>query len=450
MKHEDEIIRESQTFKEIVQLVKEMKDPKNYCIDVGALGAATLDCLEDILFSEMKILIEFKRNTQTPQATLRHIRFYADTFFSHLISNVLITKSIESVDLKTLAIANLHYLSMVEEREKQDDHPKIIEFMKVRLNPELAHPFYLCNSLMTFLDMPPPKNFGENVKDLMCKYFKRGEHKMSQEENLEAFEEILAIKKNKYNKLHPQVKYFIFIPTTPDNQNETEAIFNNSDADQSKTENINDPIELFSHTKRGRWRTIFKPIELNTKEEEGEEEEGEEDSILDDLTWQEYFDKIEVEMKADIFSNNTKMIPIFLQKEILTSSNPNELNTTKEEKKNRKIIKKGTLKRSKSDTAGKNENNSKKSKFLEGLDSVRIKNKMNESHIRQQYNENVYTYVERIKKETGKDPTVANFIKGLDKRVKDETKEWFNKNNNALLSRVMAVAAECQDGIVDF
>ena len=91
MKHEDEIIRESQTFKEIVQLVKEMKDPKNYCIDVGALGAATLDCLEDILFSEMKILIEFKRNTQTPQTTLRHIRFYADTFFSHLISNVLIT-----------------------------------------------------------------------------------------------------------------------------------------------------------------------------------------------------------------------------------------------------------------------------------------------------------------------------------------------------------------------
>ena len=390
MKREDEIIRESQTFKEIVQLVKEMKDPKIYCIDVGALGAATLDCLEDISFSEMKILIEFKRNTQTPQATLRHIRFYADTFFSHLISNVLITKSIESVDLKTLAIANLHYLSMVEEREKQDDHPKIIEFMKVRLNPELAHPFYLCNSLMTFLDMLPPKNFDENVKDLMCKYFKRGEHKMNQEENLEAFEKILTIKKNKYNKLHPQIKDFIFIPTTPDNQNETKAFFNNSDADQNKTENINDIIELISHKKRGRGRTIFKPIELNTKEEEGEEEEeeeGEEDSILDDLTWQEYFDKIEVEMKVDIFSNNTKMIPIFLQKE---------------------------------------------------------------SYIRQQYNENVYTYVERIKKETGKDPTIANFIEGLDKRVKNETKEWFDKNNNALLSRVMAVAAECQDGIVDF
>ena len=46
-----------------------------------------------------------------------------------------------------------------------------------------------------------------------------------------------------------------------------------------------------------------------------------------------------------------------------TNSNNNrscsvEVIETKEEKKNRKIIKKGTLKRSKSDTAGKNENNS--------------------------------------------------------------------------------------------
>ena len=55
--------------------------------------------------------------------------------------------------------------------------------MKVRLNPELAQPFYLCKSLMTFLDMLPPKNFDENVKDLMCKYFKRGEDKMNQEEH---------------------------------------------------------------------------------------------------------------------------------------------------------------------------------------------------------------------------------------------------------------------------
>ena len=67
------------------------------------------------------------------------------------------------------------------------------------------------------------------------------------------------------------------------------------------------------------------------------------------------------------------------------------------------------------------------------------------------YNENVYEYVNRIKEEMGKNPTIANFIQGLDKkRVKDKTKEWFDKNNNALLSRVMAVAAECQDGIVDF
>ena len=47
----DDEIRKSETFKQIVQLVKEMKDPKIYDIDVETLGSATLDCLEEISFS---------------------------------------------------------------------------------------------------------------------------------------------------------------------------------------------------------------------------------------------------------------------------------------------------------------------------------------------------------------------------------------------------------------
>jgi hypothetical protein len=274
---DDEIIRESETFKQIVQLVKEMKDPKIYGIGVGSLGAATLDYLEEISLSELKIFIARNRSSWTPQTTLSLNRLHEDTFFRVLITNVLITKSKKSVDLKTLAIANLHYLNMIEEREKQDaliNPPKSIEFMTIRLNPELDCQFYLCNKSFIrwfkcsfrecdYQHIPHLNNSEKDVKDLACKYFihfAKDEHEMGKEKILKAFKEILWIKKNKYNKLHPIIRDFIFLPTSSDNQNETEAIFNNL----IKLDSEEDPTAFVNTMDQD-------PIELNTTEEEKKE-----------------------------------------------------------------------------------------------------------------------------------------------------------------------------------
>ena len=66
----DDEIRESETFKQIMQLIKEMKEShKKYHID-----AETLDYVEKISFSELK-----KR--ELTQTTLSYIRLHEDKFF---------------------------------------------------------------------------------------------------------------------------------------------------------------------------------------------------------------------------------------------------------------------------------------------------------------------------------------------------------------------------------
>ena len=291
-----EIIRKSETFRQMEQLVKEMKNPEFYGIDVKSLGAVTLDYLEEISLSELKICIEKNINTSTPQRTLSLIRLHEDTFFRVLITNILTTKPKKDVDLKTLAIANLLYLNMIEEREKQDD-PKSIEFMPVRLNPELVYQFYLCNKSFIrwfkcpfnecdYQHIPYLNNFEKDMKDLACEYFIHfadDEHKMGKEEILKTFTEILWIKKDKYNKLHPKIIDFIFVPTafknsddlkansvvaTASNQNEirkNEYIYNNSDESDLKansknnaTSNNEKPKKLIEKKKKKKIQSLEK------------------------------------------------------------------------------------------------------------------------------------------------------------------------------------------------
>jgi hypothetical protein len=101
------------------------------------------------------------------------------------------------------------------------------------------------------------------VKDLVDKYYQHFEsnaHRMKEDQILTTFEEILWIKKNKYNKLHPIIRDFIFLPTSSDNQNETEAIFNNL----IKLDSEEDPTAFVNTMDQD-------PIELNTTEEEKKE-----------------------------------------------------------------------------------------------------------------------------------------------------------------------------------
>ena len=210
----DDIIRKNDTYHLIIEVNKKMKElSKDYKID-----EKTLRYIENISFIDLK-------NAHN-QKTLNLIRLNEDTFFRGLIKRA-IKENLKYLDWKTLAILNLYLLNEIEEMDKykaiKPKNTKSIEFMIIRLNPKIIDHKHLYKFFIKWFkcpisdcfyhNLPSTNNTNSNVKRLTKQYYnhmRNNNHKMNQNIIEVSFEEILWIKKSKYNKIHPRLLKEIF------------------------------------------------------------------------------------------------------------------------------------------------------------------------------------------------------------------------------------------------